>query len=384
MQRSTLPAALDVGAMERLGSHFDRRDDAIKPSIPDESDVQLLARVRAGDESAFNQLVDKHDGALRRVARTFVSETVADDVVQETWIAILRGMDRFEARSTVRTWMVGIMRNIAISHARRERRQVPLSAFADANGPSVPGVPPDRFQGPAGRFPGGWVSFPERWDEQPERQFLSSEGVEVARRAIASLPRAQRIVVTLRDVDGWSGEEVSDALGISAGNQRVLLHRGRSKVRVVLELAIREWHVRAGAVEDAPKGPAAHPNLEGYYDRPANRVAVDAHVVGCLSCRAWLIEVSERLGRMTCIEFVELVTDFLEDAVDDAARGAMGEHLHLCDGCRNYLDEMRATVATIGASRSREAANPTAEVRAGLVAVFRLWQARPANGDRQL
>jgi RNA polymerase sigma-70 factor (ECF subfamily) len=374
MQRSIQLTTPDVQAMETLGRQPNGRDHAVTPSTPtEEAEARLLTRVRLGDEDAFVRLVDQHDGALRRIARTYASEALADDIVQETWLAVLRSADRFEGRSSIRTWMVGIMRNIAITHARRERRQIPFSTFAAAVGPAEPAVPPDRFQGPAGRFPGGWVSFPERWDEQPERRFLSSEGVEVARRLIASLPPAQRDVVTLRDVDGWSSEEVSDALGITAGNQRVLLHRGRSKVRAQLEHAISESRPLNRSNGQVPVEPVAHPGLEGYYDRPADRVAIDAHVVGCLSCRASLMDISERLGRLTCVEFVELVTDFLEDAVDDGARAQIDEHLRLCDGCRNYLDEMRATLATIGAGRSRESVKPSAEVRAGLVAVFRLW-----------
>lgn len=383
MQRSTSFAAPSVGAPDAPASHLDRRGAATTLSKPDaDAEADLLSSLRSGDEGAFIEFVAQHDAALRRIARTYVSEGAADDVVQETWIAILRAMDGFEGRSSIRTWMVGIMRNVAISHARRERRQIPFSAFAEPLGTPEPAVPPDRFQGPGGRSPGGWVSFPERWDEQPERRFLSSEGADVTRRAIASLPRAQRAVVTLRDVDGWSTDEVSAALGISDGNQRVLLHRGRSKVRAVLEHAVGESRLRSRAAGGAPVGAAAHPELQGYFDRPSDRRAVDAHVVACAACRSWLADIGERLGRLTCIEFVELVTDFLEDAIDDAARVRIDEHLRLCDGCRNYLDEMRATVVTIGASGGREAVEPSAEVRAGLIAVFRLWRPGASRTDR--
>jgi RNA polymerase sigma-70 factor (ECF subfamily) len=130
--------------------------------------------------------------------------------------------------------------NIAQTHGAREHRQVPFSAFAEPAAGHEAAVDPDRFQGPGGRFPGGWVSFPERWDEQPETRFLSTEGVEVTRRAIAELPPVQREVVTLRDVEGWTSDEVAEALEISAGNQRVLLHRGRSRVRAALETALAE------------------------------------------------------------------------------------------------------------------------------------------------
>lgn len=382
MERIPPLAVPDVGGMKTLDRDPDRSDDAVAPPAPDGvPDAQLVALLRAGDEGAFIRLVDQYDGALRRVARTYVGDAVADEVVQETWVAILRALDRFEARSSIRTWMVAIMRNIAITHARRERRQIPLSAFTEAVGRSEPAVPPDRFQGPEGRFPGGWVSFPERWDEQPERRLLASEGVEVARRAIASLPRTQQVVVALRDLDGWSSEEVADALGITVANQRVLLHRGRSKVRAMLEQAVDDACHPDRAVEGVSGVHPGHPLLERYYDSPTDRAALDAHVIGCPSCRGWLIEISERLGRLTCIEFVELVTDFLEDAVTAPARAGIDEHLRLCEGCRNYLDEMRTTVATIGAIGPGEPVTPSAETRAGLVAVFRLWQPEDAHRD---
>ena len=203
---------------------------------PDEA--QLVARLRDGDEAAFVGLVERHGGSLRRLARLYPTEAVADEVVQETWIAVLHGLDGFEGRASLRTWIVRILVNIARHRAERERRQVPFSAFGDPAAEPEASVDPDRFQRAGDRFPGGWVSFPERWDEQPEARYLSSEGVAVARRAIAALPPAQREVVTLRDVEGWPSDEVAAALGISPGNQRVLLHRGRSRVRAALEAAI--------------------------------------------------------------------------------------------------------------------------------------------------
>jgi RNA polymerase sigma-70 factor (ECF subfamily) len=198
----------------------------------------LVERLRVGEEAAFVALVERHDASLRRLARMYTTEAVADEVVQETWLAVLHGLDRFEGRASLRTWMVRILINIARNRGERERRQVPFSAFAEPTRGREPSVDPDRFQRAGDRFPGGWVSFPERWDEQPEERFLSAEGVDLARRAIAALPPAQREVVSLRDVEGWSSDEVAAALGISSGNQRVLLHRGRSKVRAVLEAAL--------------------------------------------------------------------------------------------------------------------------------------------------
>jgi RNA polymerase sigma-70 factor (ECF subfamily) len=206
----------------------------------------LIARLRQGDEAAFLGLLRDHGGTFRRIARLYASDAVAEEVVQETWIAVIQGLDRFEGRSSLRTWMVTILVNIARNRGEREKRQIPFSAFDDSAAGPEPAVDTDRFQGPTGRFPGGWISFPERWDEQPEALYLSAEGVEAARRAIAALPPAQREVVTLRDVEGWPSDEVSAALGITPGNERVLLHRGRSRVRAMLESAMADALVSEG------------------------------------------------------------------------------------------------------------------------------------------
>jgi len=210
--------------------------DASSPNA--RGDALLVDRLKQGDEAAFLGLVEGHSNSLRRIARLYVQDAVAEEVVQETWIAVIRGLDRFEGRASLRTWVVGILINIARNRRLHEQRQIPFSAFVDPAAAPESAVSADRFQGPDGRFPGGWISFPERWDEQPEARYLSGEGVEVAHRAIAALPPAQREVVTLRDVEGWPSEDVSEALGITPGNQRVLLHRGRSRVRGTLERAM--------------------------------------------------------------------------------------------------------------------------------------------------
>jgi RNA polymerase sigma-70 factor (ECF subfamily) len=221
------------------GRPADARSGGAAPSLLGSNDEwRLLERLRGGDESAFVALLDQHGPSLRRLARTYASESIADDVVQETWIAAFRGLDGYEGRASLRTWLVRILINIARGRAAVEGRQVPFSAFAVPTGQSEPSVHPDRFRPVEGEWSGHWISYPRRWDEQPEERFLSSEGVDVALAAIDSLPPAQQEVVTLRDVEGWSSDEVSQALGISQGNQRVLLHRGRSKVRAALELAI--------------------------------------------------------------------------------------------------------------------------------------------------
>lgn len=209
-------------------------------------DADIVARLRAGEETAFVQLVDRHDRSLWRLARIYTTDAVAEEVVQETWIAVLHGLERFEGRASLRTWIVGIVINIARNRRDREQRQIPFSAFIDPAASPEAAVDPARFQGAGDRSPGGWLSFPERWDEQPEQHYLSSEGVEIARRAIDALPGAQREVVALRDVEGWSSDEVSEALGLSPGNQRVLLHRGRSRVRAALERAMADATIHGG------------------------------------------------------------------------------------------------------------------------------------------
>lgn len=199
-------------------------------------DDQLVAALRRGEESAFAELIDRHSPALLRVAETYVpSRAVAEEVVQETWIAVMRGVDRFEGRSSLKTWIFRILANVAMRRGERERRTVPFTALAAAEDTGEPTVDPDRFL-PAGHdiFPGHWAVMPTRWPT-PEEGLLSGETREVILGAIEELPKAQRAVIALRDIQGWSSEEVCDALEISAGNQRVLLHRARAAVRTAIE-----------------------------------------------------------------------------------------------------------------------------------------------------
>jgi RNA polymerase sigma-70 factor, ECF subfamily len=200
------------------------------------SDEDLIAALRAGDESAFAELIDRHSPALLRVARTYVpSRAVAEEVVQETWIGVLRGIDGFEGRSSLKTWIFRILTNVAMRRGERESRSVPFSALAKAEDTGEPSVDPDRFL-PADHelFPGHWVIMPARWPT-PEEGLLAGETREVILRAIETLPKAQRTVIALRDIEGWGSDEVCEALEITAGNQRVLLHRARSTVRTAIE-----------------------------------------------------------------------------------------------------------------------------------------------------
>ncbi len=180
------------------------------------------------------QLVEAHGAALLRVARMYVpSPAVAEEVVQETWIGVLNGIDRFEGRSSLKTWIFRILTNIAKSRGERERRSIPFSSAA-GSAAGEPSVDPDRFLPPGDERARGWALGPVPWPG-PEESLLSGETREVILQAIDELPPAQREVITLRDVEGWSSEEVRNAMEISETNQRVLLHRARSKVRGAIE-----------------------------------------------------------------------------------------------------------------------------------------------------
>ena len=194
-------------------------------------DVALVTRLRAGDEQTFAALVDGWSGWMLRLARQHVATlSVAEEVVQETWLAVLEGLDRFRGEASLRTWVYRILVNQAKGRGVRERRTVPFASLApEDDGPTVD---PARFQGAGEPFPGGWRQFPEEW---PEQVALSREVHDVVTGALTGLPARQRLVVALRDLDGQSAEEVCDLLDISAGNQRVLLHRGRAVVRAHLE-----------------------------------------------------------------------------------------------------------------------------------------------------
>jgi RNA polymerase sigma-70 factor (ECF subfamily) len=199
-------------------------------------DHLLVERLRARDEEAFMDLVRRWSPSMLRVARMYVpSQAVAEDVVQETWLGVLNGIDRFEGRSSLRTWVFSILVNRARTRGERERRTVPFGALAreEADG-DFAAVAPDRFVR-EGDAIGDWAAPPVRWWEQPERALDSAEAVERIEAEIEKLPETQRAVITMRDVLGMSSEEVRSALDLSETNQRVLLHRARSKVRAALE-----------------------------------------------------------------------------------------------------------------------------------------------------
>ena len=197
-------------------------------------DARVVDALRRGDEAAFARLLREHQASLERVARIYVSSAaVAEEVVQETWLAVLNGIDRFEGRSSLKTWIFRILTNIAKTRAQREGRTLPFSALQRPDAVPEPAVEPDRFLDPEHpRWPGHWASKPIGW---PEERLLGSEVRGVVERAIEELPPAQRAVISLRDIEGWPADDVCNALSVSETNQRVLLHRARSKVRRALE-----------------------------------------------------------------------------------------------------------------------------------------------------
>ena len=203
------------------------------------ADARVVDALRQRDEVAFARLLREHQAGLLHVARIYVSSAaVAEEVVQETWLAVLNGIDRFEGRSSLKTWIFRILTNIAKTRAQREGRTLPFSALERPDGVPEPAVDPDRFLDPEHpRWPGHWASKPTAW---PEERLLEAETRATIERAIEALPPAQRAAISLRDVEGWSSEEVCNALGVSETNQRVLLHRARSKVRRALEEYLSE------------------------------------------------------------------------------------------------------------------------------------------------
>jgi RNA polymerase sigma-70 factor (ECF subfamily) len=189
-----------------------------------DDDTELLHRLRAGDEQAFVILVRRYHDAMLRLASSFVpSRAVAEEVVQDTWMGVVRGIGGFEGRSSFRTWLFRILVNRARTTGERERRSIAI-------GTAEPAVDQSRFDAA-----GGWAAPPEQWAEDIDDRLRAGKLAGRIRSAIEELPARQREVVTLRDVDGLSSDEVCHVLDISDGNQRVLLHRGRSRVRQVLE-----------------------------------------------------------------------------------------------------------------------------------------------------
>ncbi len=211
-------------------SHVDLNTvvDVLRRRSPDE---KLISALKRGDEAAFVELVERHHGSLVRIAQTYVRDhSIAEEVAQETWLIVLKGLDDFQGRSALQTWIFSILINRAKTRGTRERRQIPISALSDADEPSVPSdrfFPPDDPQRAL-----QWRQAPQPW---PEERLLMRETVELVREALQALPPSQQIVFALRDVEGWAAHEVCEALELTPGNERVLLHRARACLRAQLE-----------------------------------------------------------------------------------------------------------------------------------------------------
>jgi RNA polymerase sigma-70 factor, ECF subfamily len=194
-------------------------------------DLALVERLRAGDEAAFLQLVEQHQAAMLRIARMYVSSAaVAEEVVQDAWVGILQGLAGFEGRASLRTWMYRIVSNIAKTRGQREGRSLPFSVLA-GDDEAEPAVAASWFRGAGEEWPGHWSTLPTDWRGIPEERLLAAETLRLIGDTLSSLPPMQAEVIRLRDVLGWSAEEVRNALDVSETNQRVLLHRARSRVR---------------------------------------------------------------------------------------------------------------------------------------------------------
>ncbi len=187
----------------------------------------LVRRLRDGDEQAFLTVVARHNAMLLRVATSLVGDrTIAEEVVQDTWLGLLRGIDRFEGRSSLRTWLLSILVNRAKSTGVRERRTVPI-------GDGAPAVDASRFDAS-----GAWMSPPQHWIEDADDRLFAQGLSGQIRTTIAELPERQREVLVLRDVVGLTSDEVCAALDLQQGNQRVLLHRARGRLRAAIELEV--------------------------------------------------------------------------------------------------------------------------------------------------
>lgn len=195
----------------------------------------LIAALVAGDEAAFGALVDTHHSAMVRMAKQYVaSAAIAEEVAQEAWMAFLGSLERFERRASVKTWLFRTLLNCARNRKRAEVRSVPFSALGTADEAAEPAIDETRFR-TSGVWAGHWSVAPRAFGEDGERRLMRGELREQLERALDALPPAQREVIILRDVEHWSGAEVSDLLGLSEANQRVLLHRARNRVRGALE-----------------------------------------------------------------------------------------------------------------------------------------------------
>ncbi len=280
-------------------------------------DASAIAALRCRDEAGVRQLVAAWTPSMLRLARVHISsDASAEDAVQDAWVTVLSQIERFESRSALRTWVLGIVINTARRAAGWERRTIPLSAtsWGEHEDEQAPAVDPARFSARTGH----WASTPLRWDLLPEEKLTAEELRGVIDTALAALSGRQRAVMIARDVLGMSGEEVGELYGLGAGNQRVLLHRARSKVRA--------------AVETYAAISTGHPN-------PA---PTDSRMVRVSYSTAQRRPPLPGPGeQVVCRQLVELVTDYLEGALDAGLRDRVEEHLASCEHCKGYVAQVR-------------------------------------------
>lgn len=201
-----------------------------------DDDTNLVERLLDGDERAFETLIDHHYSAMLRLAKTFVAdESTAEEVVQETWTAVIDGLDRFEGRSSLKTWIFSILTNLARKRSRRDSRETVWSSISEEPLDGEASEMTERFDSG-----GRWNLPPKNWKSDPEQELMRSRMLDEVQKALDDLPARQRAVVMLRDVEGLTPEEACDVLEITRGNQRVLLHRGRTKIREALEESLSE------------------------------------------------------------------------------------------------------------------------------------------------
>ncbi len=278
-------------------------------------DASAIAALQCRDEAGVRQLVAAWTPSMLRLARVHTSsDASAEDAVQDAWVTVLSQIERFESRSALRTWVLGIVINAARRAGGRERRTISLSAtsWGEHEDERAPAVDPARFY--AGT--GNWASTPLRWDLMPEEQLAAGELRGVINTALAALSGRQRAVMTARDVLGLSAQEVGELYSLTDGNQRVLLHRARSKVRAAVE--------RYAAIS------TGHPN-----PTESRMVRVSYSTV----------QRGPRLPgpgeEVVCRQLVELVTDYLEGALDPGLRDRVETHLAACGNCKGYVAQVR-------------------------------------------
>jgi RNA polymerase sigma-70 factor (ECF subfamily) len=232
----------DIAMYTESIGHFpsmSRKSPAIKSSGLTKAEDTVIARLKRGDEGAFDELVNQHHSALVRMAMGYVADReVAEEVVQDTWMAVIEGLNRFEGRSSLRTWICGILIHKAKDRGVREKRHTTFSAFESYEDDNEEAVDPSRFQ-QSGELAGHWAFPPQPWDDRtPEKLLVSQQAVNAMQRAIEALPSTLKEVLILRDVEGVDAKDVCEMLKITETNLYVRLHRARERVRAAVETAI--------------------------------------------------------------------------------------------------------------------------------------------------